>query len=147
MSKHIISNELVHEIKINNEQGDSLVLNLDMGDMIQVNSITEMFNAFEQFKDMHEIKDNMTLEDFLAKTNVLAKQQKEVNLHLKEAFGDELLPKIFKGNGSFGQYIVFFEALEVEIGKAGIKIDDFVKESRKKDIVDNLQGHKPKNVL
>lgn len=139
MSKNIISNDIKHDVKVHNSQGNEVNISIDFGNMIQVNAITKMFSKFDEFKAYTDIDTGLPFDELANIIDKIAMIQEELNTELTKAFGKDLLVEIFNGDGSIPMYVQFFELLKIEVENAQKKIDKFTKDMRQKDL---LQGHK-----
>ncbi|QIK56671.1 hypothetical protein G7059_01820 [Erysipelothrix sp. HDW6A] len=137
-----LTNDVKHSVTVENEHGDKVTFDIDISDMIQVGTITEIFGVYNEMMAIDIPEDG--LKETLSAIKAIKAKMNEVNELLDEAFGAELREKAFLNSNSMFLYNDFFEKLEKEFEKAGIKVESKIKEIKKKYLV---KDHKSKDTI
>lgn len=137
-----LTNDVKHSVTVENEHGDKVTFDIDISDMIQVGTITEIFGVYNEMMAIDIPEEG--LQETLSAIKAIKAKMNEVNELLDEAFGAELREKAFLNSNSMFLYNDFFEKLEKEFEKAGIKVESKIKEIKKKYLV---KDHKSKDTI
>lgn len=136
-----LQSELKHKIVVENEDGVEVEFAIDVSDMIQMASITELFAEYDEVMKLDfKPSDNDSLQDILNKIRPVKKGIQRVNELMDEVFGKEITETAFKGSSSMILYNDFFNKLGDELNKAGVKTEAYVKKVRKEMLVNDHKG-------
>lgn len=133
-----IKNEIKHEIRVENERGESVLLTIDMSDPIKVAQLGRVLESFDNIRKF-ELPQSDDFYVMLRSAEELGNKFYEAQKLLNLAFDENVSEKIFLGSNSIFVYEQFFIQLEAEIEKAGKKAEAHVKKRRKEAL---LNDHK-----
>lgn len=127
-------NKLTHTIEIENEFNEKVTIAIYSDDIIQVNAIGTIFMEYKKLKTI-KVGEKTDFDGMIKQLNIVAEQMEKVNEAVDKAFGKELREKAFRGSSSLSLYNSFFKKLDTELEKAGLKVKDYIKETRKKELI------------
>lgn len=133
---NIIKNELIYKIEVSNEDKETVTIEIDTADMIQMNAITAVSLKFNDLSTT-ELDPNLSTEDIIKAVRVQAEKTKELNELTDLAFGEDLRKIVFKGSSSLVVYKNFLEFFDLEMVKVGKKNDEYVSKVRKKMLLND----------
>lgn len=128
-----LKNELIHTVNITNEYDEVVTITIDGADMIQINNIAQIFIEFQKLEKL-ELQETTDFDSLVKQVALVAEIMEGINDALDKTFGVEVREKAFRGSSSLTLYNSFFNQLSVELEKAGIKVKNYIKELRKKEI-------------
>jgi len=134
----IKSNQVSHEVVVENENNQKIVFKIDPSDMVQMALFGKVFETFENLRKF-ELPKNEDFDVMLKAVEKMAVLFKEVKNQLDDATGINLSELVFMNSNSILLYEQFFEQLSEEIEKAGVKVKDYVAKRRQEML---LQDHK-----
>lgn len=133
---NIIKNELIYKIEVSNEDKETVTIEIDTADMIQMNAITAVSLKFNDLSTT-ELDPNLSTEDIIKAVREQANKTKELNELTDLAFGEDLRKIVFKGSSSLVVYKNFLEFFDLEMVKVGKKNDEYVSKVRKKMLLND----------
>ena len=133
---NIIKNELIYKIEVSNEDKETVTIEIDTADMIQMNAITAVSLKFNDLSTT-ELDPNLSTEDIIKAVREQAEKTKELNELTDLAFGEDLRKIVFKGSSSLVVYKNFLEFFDLEMVKVGKKNDEYVSKVRKKMLLND----------
>lgn len=133
---NIIKNELIYKIEVSNEDKETVTIEIDTADMIQMNAITAVSLKFNDLSTT-ELDPNLSTEDIIKAVREQAEKTKELNELTDLAFGEDLRKVVFKGSSSLVVYKNFLEFFDLEMVKVGKKNDEYVSKVREKMLLND----------
>jgi len=134
----ITTNQVSHDVVVENEKKQQITFKIDPSDMVQMALFGRVFNTFETLRKFELPKD----EEFTVMLKAIEEMAllfKQVKVQLDEATGIKISELVFINSNSILLYEQFFEQLATEIEKAGVKVKDYVAQRRKEML---LNDHK-----